>query len=149
MTGVDELYQNLILHHGRSPRNFGTLAEPDRAAHGHNPLCGDRIHLTLALDGERIAEVRFTGDGCAIATASSSVMTDAIKGRTLEEAKALFAAFHALVAGEEPAPGPSLDPKLAAFAGVRRFPIRVKCAMLAWRTLEAALANGREAVTTE
>lgn len=148
MSDVRELYQEVILQHGRAPRNFGELAGGNRSAEGHNPLCGDHLHLDLLVEDGRVVDVRFRGEGCAISMASSSLMTEAVKGRTTEEVERLLDAFHAAVTGTPPAAGaPSLG-KLAALAGVREFPVRVKCAMLAWRTLEAALAGERE-VTTE
>lgn len=148
MSELGDLYQDLILHHSKSPRNRGVLEDANHSADGHNPLCGDRIHLTLKVEDGRVADVRFEGEGCAISTAASSVMTDAIKGMAVEEVQALFDAFHALVTGEGTEVPPD-QPKLAAFAGVRRFPVRVKCAMLPWRTLESALADEQETVTTE
>lgn len=148
MSDVRELYQEVILHHNRAPRNFGELEDADRSAEGHNPLCGDRLHLDLRLEDGRVADVRFRGEGCAISKASSSLMTEAVKGLSEEEARKLLAAFHAAVTGvDPPADAPELR-KLAALAGVREFPARVKCAMLAWRTLEAAL-KGEDEVTTE
>jgi len=141
-----ELYQEVILHHSKAPRNFGELERPNRSADGHNPLCGDRIHLTLDVEDGVVREVRFRGDGCAISTASASVMTDAIKGKTEEEARKLFHDFHAMVTGEGEVPGMG---KLDVFAGVRDYPVRVKCAMLAWRTLEAALGDAGRTVSTE
>ncbi len=149
MTAIDELYQELIVDHARSPRNFGVLGAPDRVADGHNPLCGDVIHLTLDLDEERVRDVRFSGEGCAISTASASVMTEAIRGKTVEEASALFGAFLALLT-DAVAPDVPLElGKLEAFGGVKRFPARVKCAMLPWRTLESALGDDENPVTTE
>jgi nitrogen fixation protein NifU and related proteins len=148
MSEIDELYQEVILHHSKAPRNFGVLAGPNRVADGYNPLCGDKLHLTLDIQDGLVADVRFQGDGCAISTASASVMTDLVKGRSVEDATRMFEAFHALITGE-PAPegAPELG-KLAIFSGVQRFPARVKCAMLAWRTLEAAFKQGGT-VTTE
>lgn len=148
MSEIDELYQEVILHHSKKPRNFGVLEHPNRAADGHNPLCGDKLHLTLDVQEGRVADVRFQGEGCAISTASASVMTDLIKGKAVEEAARMFAAFHALVTGEAPPAGAPELGKLAVFSGVQRFPVRVKCAMLAWRTLEAALED-RGTVSTE
>lgn len=142
MSEIDELYQEVILHHSKSPRNFGVLAHPSHAADGYNPLCGDKLHLSLEVLDGRIGDVRFQGDGCAISTASASVMTDLVKGKDVDEALRMFTAFHSLVTGEPaPADAPELG-KLEIFAGVQRFPARVKCAMLAWRTLEAALERG-------
>jgi nitrogen fixation NifU-like protein len=147
---LDDLYQEVILDHNRSPRNFGAVTEPDRSADGYNPLCGDRVHLTLRVRDKRIGEARFAGDGCAISRASASLMTEALAGKSEEEARALLDAFHALVTGEpRVSEGDVRLGKLAAFEGVRRFPVRVKCAMLAWRTLEAALAQRAEPASTE
>jgi nitrogen fixation NifU-like protein len=151
---LDELYQELIMDHGRRPRNTG-IAEPcSHRAHGHNPLCGDKLALTLRVEGDVLAEVRFMGEGCAISTASASMMTQAVKGHTVAEVLDLYHRFHALVAGDDAAVSGPVDTealgKLAAFAGVRRFPTRVKCASLAWHTLEAALRpEGAATVTTE
>lgn len=141
-----ELYQELILDHNRSPRNRGTLAAPTHSAAGHNPLCGDQLTLELRLADGKVAEVAFEGSGCAISTASASLMTDAVKGLGERELEALFAKFHALATGDEPAAG-GLG-KLAAFGGIRDYPTRVKCATLAWHTLRATL-RGEQEVTTE
>lgn len=141
-----ELYQELILDHNRRPRNRGRLDHPDRRAEGYNPLCGDRVTLELALDGDTIREARFHGSGCAISTASASLLTECVRGLSADQARALFDRFHRLVTGR--APDGSLD-KLAAFAGVARYPARVKCATLAWHTLLAALDQRPETVTTE
>jgi len=141
-----ELYQDIILDHGRRPRNFHALAHPSHFAHGHNPLCGDRVTVYLELDGDRIKEVSFEGRGCAISTASASLMTEILTGKTLAEADALFKGFHAEVTGGKP---PALTPelqddmdRLAPLAGVKAYPARVKCATLAWHAFEAALKNG-------
>ncbi len=139
MTGVKELYQDVILDHSRSPRNYRKLADANRKAVGRNPLCGDQFTVYLRVDGDRIADVAFEGQGCAISKSSASMMTDAVKGKTVPEAEALFDAFHGLVTGEAGgAPDPRLG-KLVAFQGVSVFPVRVKCASLAWHTLRAAL----------
>ncbi len=142
MSEIDELYQEVILHHSKAPRNYGALANPSHVADGYNPLCGDKLHLALEVHEGRIDDVRFQGDGCAISTASASVMTDLVKGKGVDEALRMFGAFHALVTGEPAAPDAPELGKLEIFAGVQRFPARVKCAMLAWRTLEAALERG-------
>lgn len=147
---LGELYQQLIVDHNRNPRNFRTLIDPDRTAEGDNPLCGDRIRLFLRLDGSRIAEVAFQGSGCAISKASASLMTQAVQGKTVDEADSLFRAFHAMVTGPADSPADTAAVgKLAAFAGVRAFPARVKCANLAWHTLRAALEANGEQVSTE
>lgn len=149
MTAIEDLYQDVILHHSKSPRNFGVLAAANRSAEGHNPLCGDQLRLTLIVEGGEVKDIRFSGEGCAISTASSSVMTDLLKGKTEEDVTKMLDAFHALVTGESPdQDAPELG-KLEIFSGVSRFPVRVKCAMLPWRTLEVALENGQGTVTTE
>ncbi len=142
MSDLRELYQEVILHHAKTPRNYGVLEGANRVADGHNPLCGDRLHLTLLTENGVVKDLRFGGDGCAISTASASIMTDSVKDKPIEEAQAMLASFHAMVSGEEvPENAVELSSKLEVFAGVREFPARVKCAMLAWRTLEAALSQ--------
>jgi nitrogen fixation NifU-like protein len=148
LRALDELYQETILDHYRRPRNFGALAGADRTVEGHNPLCGDRITLQVKLKGDVIDDLRFQGKGCAISTASASIMTDSLRGKTRAEAGAAFEKFHALVTGRGNGAEPGLG-KLAVFAGVSEFPVRVKCASLAWHTLKAALAGEHETVTTE
>jgi nitrogen fixation NifU-like protein len=145
-----DLYQEVILDHNRHPRNFRVLPEANRTAEGHNPLCGDRVVVYLRVEDERVQGVSFQGSGCAISTASASLMTEALRGKTVAEAHDLFHGFHDMVtrgitrdAGAE-----ALD-KLAVFSGVREFPIRVKCATLAWHTLEAALNRREQPVATE
>jgi nitrogen fixation protein NifU and related proteins len=141
-----ELYQDIILDHGRHPRNFHALEHPTHLARGHNPLCGDRVTVYLAVDGERIADVSFEGRGCAISTAAASLMTEVLKGKTLGEARALFAQFHATVTGgtpeELPEPLQEDAERLEPLAGVRAYPTRVKCATLPWHAFEAALKSG-------
>lgn len=150
MTDLSELYQQIIVEHNRAPRNFKRLDPADRTAQGHNPLCGDQIELFVKIEGDRIADIGFLGKGCAISQASASLMTSAVKGHTIAEADALFQTFHGMVMSD-----PAIPPdaaalgKLAAFAGVRRFPARVKCANLSWHTLHAALAKAADPVTTE
>ena len=149
MTDLQELYQSVILDHNRKPRNFGELAGANHSADGKNPLCGDHVNVELHVDGDIISDVKFTGHGCAISKASASLMTSAVKGKTRAEADALFQRFHALVLGQDPQAGADLG-QLVVFSGVSRFPVRVKCASLAWHTLKAALADERvTAVTTE
>lgn len=151
MSELRDLYQDVILDHNRRPRNWGALADADRRAEGHNPLCGDQLSLTLRLAVDRIGEVRFEGSGCAISKASASLMTEAIQGKTVEEAEELFARFHELLTGDPAVraeAGPALG-KLAVFEGVREFPVRVKCATLPWHTLRAALHGRQAAVSTE
>jgi nitrogen fixation protein NifU and related proteins len=151
MSDVGDLYQELILDHGRRPRNFRALEGGAEAgvhrAEGHNPLCGDRVKVFVRLGGGAVADAAFQGAGCAISTASASLMTDAVKGRRADDVRALFDRFRALVTGEGDA-GADLG-KLAAFAGVSEFPMRVKCATLAWHTLIAALDDAPAPVTTE
>jgi len=150
MSELSDLYQEVILDHNRRPRNFGTLTGATRIADGHNPLCGDRLRLYLKLDGDRIENISFEGSGCAISKASASLMTDAVKGRSTGEAMALFDRFHHVVTTpiDEAIDEASVG-KLAALAGVREFPARVKCASLAWHTLKAALAGAADPVKTE
>ena len=143
---LDELYQEVILDHYRKPRNFGMLRGADRKAEGHNPLCGDRIALQLRTKADVIEDIKFDGKGCAISTASASMMTEAVKGKSRAEAEALFDKFHALVTGG--GNGGDLG-KLAAFGGVSEFPLRVKCASLAWHTLKAALEESGSTISTE
>ncbi len=146
MSDLRDLYQELILEHGKRPRNFKFPEHANRTGHGHNPLCGDRLILKLVVDGDVIKDAGFQGAGCAISTAAASTMTEVIKGKTIAEAHALFESFHALVTlgATEHDLG-----KLAAFSGVAEFPARVKCATLAWHTLESALAQKQEAAKTE
>jgi nitrogen fixation protein NifU and related proteins len=150
MAALDDLYQEVILDHYKRPRNRRALLDADRHAEGNNPLCGDHLTVFVKLDGDRVREVTFEGGGCAISTASASLMTEMLKGRTLAQARELFARFHALVTGGLRA-GDTLAElgKLAVFAGVRQYPARVKCATLAWHTLDAALARRSELVSTE
>jgi nitrogen fixation NifU-like protein len=150
MSDLRELYQELIIDHSKRPRNFRVLEGADRKAEGFNPLCGDQVTVYLELDNGRIKNIGFQGKGCAISTASTSVMTETLKGKTLAEAEALFEIFHGLVTGKPPAGGkaPELG-KLAVFSGVSEFPARVKCATLAWHTLNAALKDTGEVVSTE
>jgi nitrogen fixation NifU-like protein len=150
MSELRELYQATILDHNKQPRNFRRPADADREAQGYNPLCGDRVTVYVTLDGDKIADVAFQGAGCAISTASASLMTQAVKGKPLAEALALFEGFHALVTGDPTQePDVSRVGKLAVFAGVREYPVRVKCATLAWHTLKAALESNPETVRTE
>jgi nitrogen fixation NifU-like protein len=151
MSDLLALYQEVILDHNKQPRNFGELSTADHRAEGHNPLCGDRLSLDLTLDAGRIVDIRFRGQGCAISTASASLMTEAVKGKTVDEVNALFAGFHEMLTGDPSAPAESAEElgKLVVFAGVREFPIRVKCATLPWHTLRAALRGASDAVSTE
>ena len=150
MSDLRELYQTTILDHNRQPRNFRVPEGANRQAAGHNPLCGDRVAVHLVLDDGVVKDVGFQGAGCAISTASASLMTQAVKGKSRAEVEKLFDAFHELLTGDpSQEPDPSRVGKLAVFAGVREYPVRVKCATLAWHTLRAALAGGRETVKTE
>ena len=149
MDELRELYQEMILDHYRKPRNFGKLGEGTRHAEGYNPLCGDKVTVFIALDGDSITDVAFEGSGCAICMASSSIMTEALKGKTISEAEALFGRFHDLVTGEPDTDTIDALGKLAVFAGVREYPIRVKCATLPWHTMQAAVESKDNVVTTE
>lgn len=144
---LNELYQQVILDHSRSPRNFRRPDTANRVAHGHNPLCGDNISLFLELEGEQVKQIGFQGSGCAISKASASILTEAVKGRTRAEIRQMFARVQDLVTRGERA-GEDLG-KLAVFAGVHRFPARVKCAMLAWHAAMAALEGQDQTVSTE
>jgi nitrogen fixation NifU-like protein len=150
MSELSDLYQEVILDHNRRPRNFGPMPGASRTAQGHNPLCGDRLTLYVQLEGNRISGISFEGSGCAISKASASLMTDAIKGHSVAEANALFDRFHRMITSpfDHPVDDDGLG-KLAAFAGVREFPVRVKCASLAWHTLKAALNDSHDPVKTE
>ena len=143
-----ELYQEVILDHTKNPRNFREIENASHDAKGYNPLCGDRLSLYIFVEDGVIRDVSFKGAGCAISTASASMMTEALKGKTEAQAEALFGAFHDVVTGKQGADEEALG-KLAVFAGVRDYPVRVKCATLAWHTLRAALAAKEEAVSTE
>ena len=151
--GLRELYQEIILDHGRNPRHFGVLEGANREARGHNPLCGDQIHLYLSMDkAGRVVDLSFQGKGCAISVASASMMTELVKGRTEAEARRLAEAFVQLAKGEEiDTNGLHEDDidRLQAMGGVSQFPMRVKCATLAWHTLEEAMAGGGGEVTTD
>jgi len=150
MDELRELYQQVILDHYKSPRNFGELANANRTAEGYNPLCGDRVHLYVRVENDVIADIRFTGQGCAISKASASIMTTLVKGKSLAEAKDLFNKFLQLITSDPTRPVALADlDRLAVFAGVREFPLRVKCASLAWHTLMSALADSGAVVTTE
>ena len=150
MTDLSDLYQQIIVDHNRSPRNFKKLAHPTREAEGANPLCGDQIKLEVELAGDRIADIGFQGSGCAISQASASLLTGAVQGKSTADAQELFRQVHAMLTS---APGTPVDTtklgKLAALAGVRQFPVRVKCASLPWHTLRAALQSAAEPVSTE
>ncbi len=150
MSDLRELYQQVIIEHNRSPRNFKELESADYTAEGYNPLCGDQITVYVIMDGDRVIDVSFKGSGCAISKASASLMTAAVKGKTRAEVEELFKRFRSMVTSDH---GSEVDEealgKLTVFSGVREFPVRVKCATLAWHTLRAALEGQSEGVTTE
>jgi nitrogen fixation NifU-like protein len=149
MNDLRELYQEVILDHSKHPRNFREMPEANHHAEGYNPLCGDRTTVFLHVEGEVVRDVSFRGAGCSISTASASMMTDALKGRTVAEARTLFERFHDLVTAD-PSRAAEVAPelgKLAVFAGVHEFPMRVKCASLAWHTMKAALDGAGKATT--
>ncbi len=151
MSDLRDLYQEVILDHNKKPRNFGELEDADHYAEGNNPLCGDQLRLYIKMERDRVDQIRFQGFGCAISTASASLMTEVVSGKTLQEIQTLYESFHELLTGDPSVvaeAGPELG-KLAVFSGVREFPVRVKCATLAWHTLQAALTDQQEAVTTE
>ena len=149
MPELRDLYQEVILEHSKNPRNYRKPENANRTAEGYNPLCGDHFTIYLDVEGDRIRDIAFQGSGCAISKASASMMTQALKGKPVAEAKALFEKFHHLVTGKNGA-NPEQVGKLAAFSGVSEFPVRVKCATLAWHALKAALAGEQQhAVSTE
>ena len=147
---LNDLYQQVILDHNRKPRNFHSIEYPSGKSEGYNPLCGDRITVYVLLEGDRIKDVSFEGNGCAISKASASLMTESVKGKSKEEIEKLYTQVHQMLTA---GPDASVDleglGKLAAFAGVREFPVRVKCATLAWHTLNAALLGKEEPISTE
>lgn len=145
---LKDLYRDVILDHNRHPRNFGRLEPADAHADGHNPLCGDRLTVFVRLSGERIADVRFEGSGCAISTASASLMTEAVKGKEKAVVDELYGKIHALLTQHDAVADAGLG-KLAALGGVREYPARVKCASLCWHTLNAALHESAASVSTE
>lgn len=149
MSDLRELYQSVILDHYKKPRNCRALAEADHHAEGFNPLCGDKVTVYLKLDNDVVRDVSFQGTGCAISTASASMMTEALKGKTLTEAEAIFKEFHQLLTRAGGVEGDPELGKLAVFSGVREFPMRVKCATLAWHTFRAAVEGARQPVSTE
>lgn len=150
MSDLRELYQEVILAHNKSPRNFRPIPDADRTALGHNPLCGDQLTLFLKLDGDVIEDAAFQGKGCAISKASASLMTDSLKGKSREQALAMFGKFHDLLTGPSDVKVDAKElGKLAVFSGVREFPVRVKCATLAWQTLRTALEQQGAITSTE
>jgi nitrogen fixation NifU-like protein len=150
MSDLRDLYQEVILDHHKKPRNFHKLEHANRQADGYNPLCGDKISVFIQVEDGIVKDIGFIGAGCAISTASASMMTESLKGKTESEAKAIFERFHHLVTDHaDPSPDPSTMGKLAVFSGVREYPVRVKCATLAWHTMRAALEGSKETVATE
>jgi nitrogen fixation NifU-like protein len=146
---LKDLYRDVIVDHNRQPRNFGKLDPADAHADGYNPLCGDRLTMYVSLDGERIREAKFEGTGCAISVASASLLTEAVKGKSRDEVRALFEEIHALLTLHDANVDVAKLGKLAALSGVREFPARVKCASLCWHTLNAALAHAGEPGTAQ
>ena len=146
MSDLSELYQEVILDHNKRPRNFRVIEGPTHHAEGYNPLCGDRLKLYVNVEGDRIVDVAFEGSGCAISKASASLMTDTLKGKTVADARAIFERFHRMVTTPPDQTVEDLG-KLSVLAGVREFPVRVKCASLAWHTLKAALARETQTST--
>jgi len=149
MNHLQDLYQQVILDHNRSPHNFGTLETATHHGEGYNPLCGDHYHVHLVIEDNRIADIRFEGEGCAISKASASLMTGALKGATPDEARDMAARFRAMITDDVSADADASLGKLRVLAGVREFPMRVKCAALAWHTLVSALDQNTEAVGSE
>ncbi len=149
LENLRELYQEVVFDHNRNPRNFRVIADADRKIEGFNPLCGDRITLYLKLERDHIADIGFQGQGCAISTASASLMTEIVKGKTLAEAEKLFQAFHHIVTSQDDCLRLEELGKLAVLAGVRQYPSRIKCATLPWHSLEAAIKGQVESVSTE
>ena len=150
MSDLRDLYQEVILDHTKHPRNFGELKAANSQADGHNPLCGDKLTVFLNVEGDVVKDISFRGSGCAISTASASMMTESLKGRTIAEVKVIFDRFHELLTGKtDQLPDVEALGKLAAFSGVKEFPVRVKCATLAWHTMNAALDHQQKPVSTE
>lgn len=149
MTNLEALYQEVILDHNRKPRNFRVMDNADARIEGRNPLCGDQITLFLKLDGDRVADVSFQGQGCAVSKSSASLMTAAVKGKTVAETRELFTRFHDMITGKLPDAEREKMGSLAALGGVSKFPIRVKCASLAWHALKSALDQGPAEITTD
>jgi nitrogen fixation NifU-like protein len=149
MSDLQELYQELIKDHSKKPRNFRVMADADRQLEGYNPLCGDRFIIYLKTRGDVVEDVSFQGAGCAISTSSASLMTQALKGKSRDEAEKLFRAFHELLTKDSANVDEEALGKLLVFSGVRKFPVRVKCATLAWHTVHALLHGAAKPVTTE
>jgi nitrogen fixation NifU-like protein len=149
MSDLRDLYQDVILEHSKTPRNYRELTAANHKAEGFNPLCGDRFTVYVTLEGDAIRDISFQGSGCAISKASASMMTQILKGKTIGEAEQLFGRFHEMVTGRGPTNDGADMGKLAVFSGVSEFPVRVKCASLAWHTMLAALEGKQESVSTE
>jgi nitrogen fixation NifU-like protein len=149
MPDLRELYQEVILEHSKAPRNYREMATANQRAEGYNPLCGDHFTVYLSLEGDSIRDISFQGSGCAISKASASMMTQSVKGKTKAQTEQLFDQFHMLVTGRPTNESGAELGKLAAFSGVSKFPVRVKCATLAWHALHAAMHEKQEAVSTE
>ena len=150
LTDLHDLYQEVIVDHSRRPRNFKELEGATGDAEGYNPLCGDRVRIYVKLENDRVRDVSFEGSGCAISTASASILTESLKGKSRAEAETLFEKFHQLVTEGDRSGVPAAElGKLAVFSGISKYPVRVKCATLAWHTLRAALRGSRETISTE
>jgi nitrogen fixation protein NifU and related proteins len=150
MSDLRDLYQDVILEHSKTPRNFREQPAANHKAEGFNPLCGDRFTVYVALDGDKIQDISFQGSGCAISKASASMMTQMLKGKTMAEAEKIFERFHEMVTGHDAAHANEAElGKLAVFSGVSEFPVRVKCATLAWHTMQAALEGKQDPISTE
>jgi nitrogen fixation NifU-like protein len=149
MSELRDLYQDVILEHSKAPRNYRELPAANHKAEGFNPLCGDRFTIYVTTEGDAIRDIAFQGSGCAISKASASMMTQSLKGKSTAEAAKIFERFHKLVTGQQSSNGNEELGKLTVFSGVSEFPVRVKCATLAWHTLQAALEDKQEAVSTE
>lgn len=150
MSGTRALYEQVILDHNKNPRNFKVIEDADRKVEGFNPLCGDHITVYLKIEGDTIADIGIQGSGCAIAKSSASIMSAALKGKKLEEARAIFDRFHTMITAEPDAPVDEAGlGKLIVFSGVREYPIRIKCATLAWHALVSALGGEGKAISTE
>ena len=150
MADLRDLYQEVILEHSKQPRNYRELATPTKKVEGYNPLCGDHFTIFVLMDGEKISDISFQGSGCAISKASASMMTQTLKGKTREQAEQIFNRFHDLVTGHAELNGNKEElGKLAVFSGVSEFPVRVKCATLAWHTAHAALEGKEDTISTE
>ena len=147
MTDMRDLYQETIVDHSKKPRNFRFLSGASGHAEGFNPLCGDKVSIFVKIENDRVTDITFQGSGCAISTASASLLTETLKGKTRAQAEALFQRFHELLTGDGKTPAPELG-KLAVFSGVAQYPVRVKCATLAWHTLQAALAGSDNPVVS-